>query len=64
MELELILEIVAALLTIGIGFLGVKFTKVKHFLKTIIDAADDKKITKKELLEIIEAAKDCLGKRR
>ena len=60
MELELILEIVATLLTIGIGFLGMKFVKIKKLLKTITDAVEDKKITKKELLEIIEAAKACL----
>jgi hypothetical protein len=59
MELELILEIVAILLTVGIGYIGVKFVKVRKFLKTIIDAVEDKKITKKELLEIIEAGRDC-----
>ncbi len=59
MELELILEIVAILLTVGIGCIGVKFVKIRKFLKTIIDAAEDNKITKKELLEIIEAGKDC-----
>ena len=62
MELELILEIIALLLTGGIGFLGFKYTKIKRLLITILDASDDKKITKKELLEIIEAAKDCFKK--
>jgi len=62
MELELILEIVALLLTLGIGFLGAKFLKIQKLLTTIIAAAADRKITKKELLEIIEAAKDCFKK--
>jgi len=62
MELELILEIIALLLTVGISFLGFKYTKIKKLLMTIIDASDDKKITKKELLEIIVAIKDCFKK--
>ena len=58
MSETLIAEIIAILLGLGITFLGVRYQKLKGFLKKIVDAAEDDKFTAEEVQNIIKAFKD------
>jgi len=55
---EMIATILVPVMGIAMTLLGLRWAKIKKFVITLADAIEDDEITRKELQQIIRAARD------
>lgn len=64
-QMNMILTVVSGLLTLGLGYLAVKYVKFRktfEFFKTLIAVLDDYEITNEELKQLIDEGKALFSK--